>query len=158
VNFDEAKRILAAFEREGVEYVLIGSMAMAAQGLIRATRDVDFFVSPERENVDRLRYALKSVFEDDPNIDEITAADLGGSYPAIEYTPPHGRFSLDILSRLGDAWRFEDLESEVLVVDGISIRVATPTQIYRMKKGTVRPQDRLDAEAIRERFGLDEED
>ena len=46
----------------------------------------------------------------------------------------------------------------MLVVDGISIRVATPTQIYRMKKGTVRPQDRLDAEAIRERFGLDEED
>ena len=56
----EAKRILAAFEREGVEYVLIGSMAMAAQGLIRATRDVDFFVSPEPENVDRLRRALKS--------------------------------------------------------------------------------------------------
>ncbi len=158
MNFDEAKRILAAFEREGVEYVLIGSMAMAAQGLIRATRDVDFFVSPEPENVDRLQRALKSVFEDDPNIDEITAADLGGDYPAIEYTPPHGRYSLDILSRLGDAWRFQDLESEVLVVDGVSIRVATPAQLYRMKKGTVRPQDRLDAEAIRERFGLDEED
>ncbi len=158
MNFDEAKRILAAFEREGVEYVLIGSMAMAAQGLIRATRDVDFFVSPEPENVDRLQRALKSVFEDDPNIDEITAADLGGDYPAIEYTQPHGRYSLDILSRLGDAWRFQDLESEVLVVDGVSIRVATPAQLYRMKKGTVRPQDRLDAEAIRERFGLDEED
>lgn len=158
MNFDEAKRILAAFEREGVEYVLIGSMAMAAQGLIRATRDVDFFVSPEPENVDRLQRALKSVFEDDPNIDEITAADLGGDYPAIEYTPPHGRYSLDILSRLGDAWRFQDLESEVLVVDGVSIRVATPAQLYRMKKGSVRPQDRLDAEAIRERFGLDEED
>jgi len=158
VNFNEVKRILAAFEREGVEYVLIGSMAMAAQGLIRATRDVDFFVSPEPENVDRLQPALKTVFEDDPNIDEITAADLGGDYPAIEYTPPHGRYSLDILSRLGDAWRFEDLESEVLVVDGVSIRVATPAQLYRMKKGTVRPQDRLDAEAIRERFGLDEED
>ena len=158
MTFDEVKQILAAFEREGVEYVLIGSMAVAAQGLIRATRDVDFFVSPEPKNVDRLQRALKSVFEDDPNIDEITAVDLGGDYPAIEYTPPHGRYSLDILSRLGDAWRFEDLQSEVLVVDGISIRVATPTQIYRMKKGTVRPQDRLDAEAIRERFGLDEED
>lgn len=45
VDFEEAKRILAAFERDGVQYVLIESMAMAAQGLIRATRDVDFFVS-----------------------------------------------------------------------------------------------------------------
>lgn len=157
MTFDEAKQILAALEREGVEYVLIGSMAMAAQGVIRATRDVDFFVSPEPANVERLRRALKSVFEDDPNIDEITAADLGGDYPAIEYTPPHGRYSLDILSRLGEKWRFEDLESEVMVVGGISIHVATPNQIYRMKKDTVRPQDRLDAETIRERFDLDEE-
>jgi hypothetical protein len=157
VTFDEVKQILAAFEREGVDYVLIGSMAMAAQGVIRATRDVAFFVSPEPANVDRLQRALKSVFEDDPNIDEITATDLGGDYPAIEYTPPHGRYSLDILSRLGEAWRFEDLESEVLVVDGISIHVATPAQIYRMKKDTVRPQDRLDAETMRERFDLDEE-
>ncbi len=46
MNLEEAKRILATFEREGVEYVLIGSMAMAAQGLIRATRDLNFFVSP----------------------------------------------------------------------------------------------------------------
>lgn len=158
MTFDEAKQILAAFEKEGVEYVLIRSMAMAAQGPIRATRDVDLFVSPEPENVDRLQRALKSVFEGDPSIDEITAVDLGGDYPAIEYTPPHGRYSLDILTRLGEAWRFENLESEVLVADGISIRVATPAQLYRMKKGTVRPQDRLDAEAIRERFGLDEED
>ena len=158
MTFDEAKQILAAFEREKVEYVLIGSMAMAAQGVIRATRDVDFFVSPEPENVERLQRALRSVFEDDPNIDEITAADLGGDYPAIEYTPPHARYSLDILSRLGEAWRFEDLESEVLVVDGISIHVATPAQIYRMKKDTVRPQDRLDAETIRERFDLEKED
>jgi hypothetical protein len=37
MDLDEAKRILTAFEREGLEYVLIGSMAMAAQGLVRAT-------------------------------------------------------------------------------------------------------------------------
>ena len=79
-------------------------------------------------------------------------------YPAIEYTPPHGRYSLDILSRLGEAFCFEDLESEVLVIDGISIHVATPGQLYRMKKSTVRPQDRIDAQAIRERFNLEEGD
>jgi hypothetical protein len=30
IDIEEAKRILAAFEREGVEYVMVGSMAMAA--------------------------------------------------------------------------------------------------------------------------------
>lgn len=39
-------------------------------------------------------------------------------------------------------------------MDGIAIRVATPRMLYNMKRGTVRPLDRL----IRERFGLEEED
>ncbi len=157
MDFEEAKRILAALERERVRYVLIGSMAMAAQGLIRATRDIDFFVSPDPDNVARLRRALKSVFDDDPNVDEITASDLAGDYPAIEYTPPHGLYSLDILSRLGEAFRFEDLDSEELTVDGIPIRVATPRMLYRMKKNTARPMDRIDAEALQKHFGLGED-
>jgi len=151
-------RILAALNREGVRYVLIGSMAMAAQGLIRATRDIDFFVSPDPDNVERLRRALKSVFDGDVNIDQITAADLGGDYPAIEYTPPHGFYSIDILARLGEAFRFEDLEWEELRVDDIPVRVATPRMLYRMKKDTLRPLDKLDAEALRERFGIREDE
>ena len=130
---------------------------MAAQGIVRATRDADFFVAPDEDNVARLRRALKSVFDDDPNLDEITAADLGGDYPAVEYTPPHGRYSMDILARRGEAFRYEDLEAEDVVVEGDRARVATPRMLYRMKKDTVRLQDRLDAETIRARFGLKDE-
>ena len=43
------------------------------------------------------------------------------------------------------------------VLDGIRVRVATPRMLYRMKKDTVRPQDRLDAEIMRRQFGLTEE-
>jgi len=157
MDLNEAKRILAAFEREDVKYVLVSSMAMAAQGLVRATRDLDFFVSAADENVARLKRALKSLYEDDPNVDEISAAELRGEYPAVEYVPPHGRYSIDILTRLGEAFRYEDLEFEELQLDGIRIRVATPTMLYRMKKGTVRPQDRLDAETLRREFDLEEE-
>lgn len=158
MDFGEAKRILAAFEREEVQYVLVGSMAMAAQGLIRATRDMDLFVSPDPENIARLRRALKTLFEGDPNVDQITADDLGGSYPAVEYIPPHGLYSLDILARLGETFRFEDVEAEELILEGVRIRVATPRALYRMKKETVRPQDRIDAEAIRDRFDLPEDE
>lgn len=37
MTIDEARQVLAALVAEGVEFVLIGSMAMAAQGLPRAT-------------------------------------------------------------------------------------------------------------------------
>lgn len=157
MDFDEVRRILAAFEHEHVRYVLVGSMALAAQGLIRATRDMDVFVSPDADNVARLRRALRRVFPEDAHIDLITADDLAGPYPAIEYSPPHGEYWIDILARLGEAFRFEDLESETLSVDGLPIHVATPRTLYRMKKATVRPQDRLDAAALRERFGLEED-
>ena len=156
MDLDEAKRILGAFEAEGVEYVVVGSIAMAAQGLIRATRDIDFFISPTPENVERLRRALRSLYDQDPNIEQITADDLGGEYPAVEYTPPDGRYSMDILARLGEAFRYETLEWEEVMLEGIRVRVATPAMLYRMKKDTVRPRDRMDAEALRERFKLGE--
>ncbi len=158
IDFEETKRILAVLEHEGVQYVLIGAMAMAAQGLVRATHDLDFFVSPAPENVDRLKRAFKSLFDDDPNIDEISAEDLSGDYPAVEYTPPHGRYSLDILSRLGEMFSYSDIESETLTTaEGTRISVATPRMLYRMKRDTVRPQDKLDAEVIKEEFKLKED-
>ncbi len=156
MTFEDAKRVLAAFDREGVRYVLVGSMAMAALGLVRATRDMDFFVSPDHDNVERLKAALRSVFHD-PHIDEISSDDLAGDFPAIQYVPPEGGSSFDILSRLGEAFRYEELESREMIVDGIRVCVATPQMLYRMKKDTVRPQDRLDAEAIRRTFDLQEE-
>jgi hypothetical protein len=42
-------------------------------------------------------------------------------------------------------------------VEDVHIRVATPRMLYRMKKDTVRPQDRVDAEALRQHFNLDDE-
>jgi hypothetical protein len=156
MEFEQTRRILAAFERHGVNYVLVGGMAMAAQGLVRATRDIDMVVSVEAKNIDRLKAALHELFID-PEIDSIRADELAGDYPAIQYVPPTGDFWIDILARLGDAFQFADLESEELVVEGVRVRVATPRTLYRMKKDTVRPQDRLDAQALRERFHLLEE-
>ena len=114
--------VLAAFARHGVQYVLIGSMAMAAQGLIRATRDMDVFVAPDPANVERLKAALRELFAD-PSIEEIRSQDLEGDYPALQYTPPEGDYWIDILSRLGEAIRYSDLEAEVLEVKGRQVLV-----------------------------------
>ena len=153
MQFIEAMRILSALERHGVAYVLVGSMAMAAQGIVRATRDIDIFVSADESNVARLRAALGEVF-DDPEIEGISAADLAGEYPAIQYVPPDSDYWIDILSRLGEAFRYADLESEVVQIEGIAIRVATPRMLYRMKRDTVRPQDHADAQLLKQRFNV----
>ena len=158
MTLEEAKAVFAALVDEKVEFVVIGSMAMAAQGLPRATHDLDFFVSPEIENLKALKRALFKLFED-PNVEEIDPQELAGDYPAVEYVPPHGRYSMDILTRLGEAFSWQDLVagSDTIELGELVVRVASPSMLYRMKKDTVRPQDQADAARIRDAFDLEDE-
>ena len=150
-------RVLRAFEHEGLEYVLIGAAAMGFHGLVRATEDLDIFIRATSENVERLKRAFRSAYDGDAQVDEISSADLLGDYPAIRYYPPTGDLYFDVMTRLGEAATFETVEQESKEVEGIRVRVATPTALYRLKKGTVRPLDWQDAEALRRRFDLNEE-
>lgn len=155
MDLEQAKSVFAALESEGVRYVVFGAIAINLLGLARATEDLDLFVAPERENLERLKTALRMVF-DDPEIEGISVEELMGDYPAVQYIPPDGTFHIDILTRLGEAFAFSDLEAVRLDLDGQPVWVASPQTLYRMKKGTVRPKDWGDAEALRRRFGLEE--
>ena len=154
---DEVLRVLRVFEQEGLEYILIGAAAMGFHGIVRATEDLDFFIRATVENVERLKGSFRRVYSDDPNIDEITADDLLGEYPAVRYYPPSGDLYFDVMTRLGEVASFDSVEAEIKEVDGIRIRVATPLALYLLKKDTVRALDRQDAEALRRQFDLSEE-
>ena len=154
---DEIIRVLQAFEEAGLEYVLIGAAAMGFHGLARATVDLDLFIRATPENIERLRSALRQVYDSDPHINEISSADLLGDYPAVRYFPPSGDLFFDVLTRLGESASFETVEAEIKEVQGTKVRVATPLALYQLKKGTVREQDHLDAAALRERFNLKDE-
>lgn len=157
MTLEEAHEVFSALVGEGVDFVVVGAIAMAVQGLPRATQDLDLFVAPRRENLEALKRALASLF-DDPTVDEIDPDELMGEYPAIEYVPPHGRFWIDILTRLGDAfsWEAVDANADELRLGELVVRVATPRLLYDMKKDTVRPQDQADAARIREAFELED--
>jgi hypothetical protein len=151
-------RAFSSFESEGLEYVLIGATAMGFHGLIRATEDVDLLIRATEANIDRLRRAFRKAYADDPHIDEIKTADLLGDYPALRYYPPSGDLFFDVMTRLGEAANFDTVEAEVRDVEGIHVRIATPRALYRLKKDTVRPLDRQDAAALRERFDLSDDE
>lgn len=63
---------------------------------------------------------------------------LVGGYAVIIHGFP--RFTQDV-----DLFVNNDLSYEIVELDGIPVRVATPESLYKMKCNTVRPQDRLDA-------------
>ncbi len=155
MDYDILIRVLTALEARGVHYAIFGAVALNLHGLARFTEDLDLFVAADRENIARLRAALHDTF-DDPAIEEITADDLLGDYPAVQYVPPDGTLHLDILTRLGEAYQFADLETERVAFDGLTVTVVTPRMLYRMKRDTVRLKDKADAQLLRERFGIEE--
>lgn len=156
MDYDVLRRLLAALEANGVEYAIFGAVAMGVHGLARFTEDLDVFVAPTEANIERLKRALRSVI-DDPEIDEISAADLLGDCPAVRYVPPEGDFYMDILTRLGEAFTFADLEIVRMPYDGLTVSTVTPRTLYRMKKDTVRPKDRVDADWLKRSFDLEGE-
>jgi hypothetical protein len=155
INLDEVLELVRAMNEEGVEYITFGALALFTHGIVRNTEDADFFIAPTLENVARLKTALQRVW-DDPNIEEINAEELVGDYPAVRYGPPGTELFMDFLTRLGEAYSYNTLQWQVSEVEGVPIRVVTPAQLYEMKRSTVRPKDKQDAEALRQEFSLED--
>ena len=155
MDTDRVFAVFRALLAEEVRFKIVGGVALNLVGLPRATQDLDLFVDPQADNIARLRAALHRVYVD-PSIDEITAEDLAGEYPAIQYIPPSGAFHIDLLARLGEAFGYDDIEVELREVEGLFLPVATPRMLRRMKRDTVRPQDRADAERLRRHFQLED--
>jgi Nucleotidyl transferase AbiEii toxin, Type IV TA system len=155
MDFDRLQALLAAMEHEGVEYAIFGAVALNLHGFARFTEDLDLFIAPTSENIERLKNALRRVFED-PAIEEIDPAELLESYPAVQYVPPDGTFHVDILTKLGTAFAFSDLETERVRFGDVTVSVVTPRTLYRMKRDTVRLKDRADAELLKQRFRLED--
>lgn len=155
VDEEQLLAVFRALDRHRVVYAVFGGIALGLHGLVRSTADLDLFVPADRANIERLKDAFRSLFDDDA-IDEISADELCSDYPAVRYVPPVG-FGFDILTRLGDAFRFDDLEIERRTYRGVPVQVVSARTLWRMKRHTVRPLDRIDAEALAARFGFEED-
>src|SRR6185503_90387 len=100
----EVLKLFRALVARRVEYVIVGAIALGLHGLVRATTDLDLFVRPTEENVNRLREALFDVWQD-PAISEISAAELAGEIPVVRYSPTDD-LTVDLIARLGEAFTF----------------------------------------------------
>jgi hypothetical protein len=78
-----------------VEFVVIGGVAVAAHGYVRATEDLDLVPDAGRDNLDRLRNALVS-------IDARVASDLQRELGPAERLALYRGRNLTLTTRLGD--------------------------------------------------------
>jgi hypothetical protein len=145
-TYQDVLRIAELLEREHVEYALIGGYALALQGIVRLTEDVDVLVEPTLENARRWVRALS-------NLPDGAARELAGDdtlheeFYAIRI---NDEFTVDVMnSASGFTW--QELVPYRKRIDGIN--VLSLEGLLRLKQGG-RLKDRADAEMIRRALGL----
>jgi len=153
--------ILARLAGAGVDYIVIGGVAVGFHGYVRATKDLDVVPSPDRRNLERLVAVLRALdakldgagdFEatelPDP-LDADTLA-LGGNWVLQTRL---GRF--DVMQWLGDAELWDMLSPSAVEVDmdGLAVKVASYEDLVALKRQAARPSDLEDLERLRQARG-----
>jgi hypothetical protein len=140
-TYQDVLRVAQLLEEEGVHYALIGGYALALQGIVRLTEDVDILVEPTLDNTRRWVRALSRL--PDGAARELANDDtLHKELYAIRI---NDEFTVDIMnSASGFTW--EDLAIYRTRIENIN--VVSLAGLLRMKENG-RLKDQADAEAIR---------
>jgi hypothetical protein len=131
--------------RHGVEYLVIGGWAAIIHGLPRTTLDVDIFIRPTEANAGRVIAALSEIgfgIARDLTTDEI----LGRSV-----LPFADQLRVDIFTRPWGLGDYDACAARAVRVEfeGVAIPVVHFDDLLA-SKATDRPQDRADADALRQ--------
>jgi predicted nucleotidyltransferase len=148
--FDELLRRLAA---AGVNFVVVGGLAVNAWGVVRGTKDVDVVVAPDLENLMRVAEVAVAaggrVQQGDALLGSptsITSALASGEQVAIE--TDLGR--LDVVQGLDGVPAFDDLRSRAIEANilGVTVAVCSIEDLKRMKQAAGRTRDLADLEDL----------
>ena len=139
---------LAALSRAEVRYLVVGGVACALNGFVRATEDVDILVDADGDNVRRLIAALSSVGEGHAR--SFQPEDFGDEEGAVRLVED---FPIDVFTRMGGR-RYADLLPYRSVFQGsVPIPYVNAEGLILLKSKSVREQDRIDVANLREILG-----
>lgn len=138
---EELHELLSLLNSHHVDFVVVGSHALAFHGVPRFTEDIDFFVSRQRSNIVKLASALKDFGIDvpDASIDEMSNKDRGVIF--IGNKPNRADF-LNFL----DGVEFDEVYASKVPgsLAGESVSFISVDNYIKTKKASGRPKDRSD--------------
>jgi hypothetical protein len=152
----EADAILRTLSAHGVDFVVIGGLAVQIHGYLRSTNDLDVVVRPSTLNLSRLSEALAELEAEprapatisltDPN--QLRRAPL---VPTMTNAGPLDVVNIEHLA--GAPASYEALRDAAITVElhGSGIAVAGLSDLIRMKRAAGRQHDLADIEALTRR-------
>jgi hypothetical protein len=147
------ERIVAALNAGEVGYVIVGGLAVAAHGVVRATRDLDLVPEPSAENLERLAATLTEMGAEHP----IEGALSGASLARPVSFKLHTRFGeVQVLNRMPAVPPYAELRRGALTVELTPAAVApicSLADLRAMKLASGRPRDLVDVAELDELHG-----
>jgi Nucleotidyl transferase AbiEii toxin, Type IV TA system len=143
------KELLSVFNSRKVRYLLIGGYAVSLHAQPRATKDLDLLVNPDAGNLKALYAALA---EFGTPLEGLKERDL--MEPGMFFRMGVPPLMVDILPAIEGvdfegAWE-RRVDMEIDPGSGLRVPVIARTDLIAAKLAAARPQDLVDAAALRE--------
>lgn len=141
--------LFAEFNAQKVEFLIVGAYALAVHGHVRATKDLDVWVSPTPDNAARVFEAVQAFGGATENL---SASDFATAGTIVQLGVSPTR--IDILTRVAGldfetAWK-----SRIEANYGDQrVFVVSRDDLIASKRAAARPQDLADLSAIEESMG-----
>lgn len=138
------KDILQAFAEYKVEYLVVGGYAVGAHGVPRFTKDLDLWIRPSAENLERVRRALIAFGAPELLLSQLDGASLDDvlwmGVPPVRIDLlkgiPGGDFDRAWTTRVTADW------------DGVEVQLVSRVELIALKRASGRAQDLVDAEKL----------
>jgi hypothetical protein len=145
-NFSQFEKLLVDLARSGIDFAVVGGVAVSLNGFVRATDDLDILVGDKPENIRLLLDTLGRWGEGwarELKPDDFVAQE--GSIRVME------DFDLDIFTRMRGK-SLEDFRPRLRHLQSAETRVAylAPEDLIFLKQGSWREKDQLDVTALKE--------
>jgi hypothetical protein len=147
----DGQEILSVLAGHGVEFLVVGAVAVQTHGYIRSTLDLDVIPRPTSLNLSRLAEALADLDAKPRHAGarmRLTDPNWLKRAPAVAMVTRVGWF--DVLNAETIGRSYDELHEGALTIEvrGLQITVVGLRDLIRMKKAAGRPQDLADIEAL----------
>jgi hypothetical protein len=153
--------LLEQLAAAGVDYIVIGGVAVGFHGYVRATKDLDVVPDPSRQNLERLADLLRSLNAELDGAGDFDAGELpdpldpetlaqGGNWVLQTRL---GRFDLMQWQGERELWEMLSPAAVEVDLDGVLVKVAGYEDLIALKKQAGRPGDLEDLERLRQARG-----
>jgi predicted nucleotidyltransferase len=157
---DSLLKPLAALNRAGVEYVVVGGIAVILQGVMRMTSDIDLMIDLSPDNWARAVGAFRSLgYVPRLPVDPLQLADPAirsgwinekamQVFAFIDVRDP--AVLVDVMTSYPIAYQDLKSRSRVVEIDGIVVRISSVEDLIAVKTRAGRPQDLQDVSRLKE--------